>query len=148
ADYQRSVYEALWQQGRALGLRHVGSRALLSCRIEKGFASWGSDLTTDYTPFESNLGRFIRLEKGEFIGQAAAEAAKNGPRERLASFAIEADGADCFGGEAIYRDGALAGYVTSGAYGHRVGQSLALGYVKKPCFEEAGDFEIEVLGER
>jgi dimethylglycine dehydrogenase len=149
ADYQRSVYDALWEKGRALDLRHVGSRALLSCRIEKGFASWGNDLTTDYTPFESNLGRFIRLEKGDFVGKAALETvAKTGPRERLASFTIEADGADCFGGEAIYREGALAGYVTSGAYGHRLQQSLALGYVKTPFFEDGGAFEVEVLGER
>ncbi|MFI5018114.1 MAG: glycine cleavage T C-terminal barrel domain-containing protein, partial [Dongiales bacterium] len=149
AEYQRSVYEELWAKGADLGLRHVGSRALLSCRIEKGFASWGSDLTSDYSPFDTGLGRFVRLDKGDFIGRAGAEAAaKAGAKERLASFAIEANGADCFGGEAIYRDGRLAGYVTSGSYGHRVGQSLALGYVKTPFFEDGAAVEVEVLGER
>jgi dimethylglycine dehydrogenase len=149
AEYQRSVYEELWAKGGDLGLRHVGSRALLSCRIEKGFASWGSDLTSDYSPFDTGLGRFVRLDKGDFIGKAGAEAAaKAGAKERLASFAIEANGADCFGGEAIYRDGKLAGYVTSGSYGHRVGQSLALGYVKTPFFEDGAAVEVEVLGER
>jgi dimethylglycine dehydrogenase len=148
AEYQRSVYDVLWAKGRDLGLRHVGSRALLSCRIEKGFASWGSDLTSDYTPFECNLGRFVRLDKPDFVGKTAAAAAAKSPRERLASFEVEADGADCFGGEAIYRDGKLAGYVTSGSYGHRLGRSLALGYVKPPFFEDGAAVEIEVLGER
>jgi len=151
AEYQRSIYDELWSTGADLGLRHVGSRALLACRIEKGFASWGADLTSDYSPFESNLGRFVRLDKGDFIGREAAAAdAKAGPRERLASFAIEPNGADadCFGGEAVYRDGKLAGYVTSGSYGHRTGQSLALGYVKPPFFEDGAALEVEVLGER
>lgn len=59
-----------------------------------------------------------------------------------------AAGADCFGGEAIYRDDALAGYVTSGSFGHHLGQSLALGYVKSRHFAEVDGFEVEVLGER
>src|SRR5215470_13353235 len=45
---------------------------------------------------------------------------------RLASLTVAAGEVDCFGGEAIFRDAALAGYVTSGGYGHRVGASLAL----------------------
>jgi dimethylglycine dehydrogenase len=69
-------------------------------------------------------------------------------RERLGTFVIEANGVDCFGGEAIYRNGALAGYVTSGAYGHTVGESLALGYVKPQFFEDGAAFEVEVLGKR
>lgn len=43
---------------------------------------------------------------------------------------IAAGEVDCFGGEPILHDGALAGYVTSGGFGHRVGVSLALGYVR------------------
>ncbi len=148
AEYQRGIYEELRAKGRDLGLRHVGSRALLACRIEKGFASWGSDLTSDYYPSETSLGRFVRLDKRDFIGKAAAAETAKAPRERMASFSVEADGADCFGGEAIYRDGSLAGYVTSGSYGHRLGRSLALGYVKAPLFEDGAAYEVEVLGER
>jgi 4-methylaminobutanoate oxidase (formaldehyde-forming) len=55
--------------------------------------------------------------------------------------------------EPIYRDGALVGSVTSGAYGHRVDASLGLGYVS--CAEgvtnawlAAGSFEIEVAWKR
>ena len=93
----------------------------------------------------------MRLDKPGFIGREAADAdAKAGPRERLASFAIEPNGlaSDCFGGEAVWRDGKLAGYVTSGSYGHRTGRSLALGYVKPAFFEDGAALEVEVLGER
>jgi dimethylglycine dehydrogenase len=149
AEYQRVVYDELLAAGRGLGLRHFGSRALLSLRVEKAFPSWGVDLSPDYSPFEPGLGRFVRLDKPDFIGKAAAEQrSAAGPRERLASFVVEADGVDCFGGEAIWRNGDLAGYVTSGSYGHHVGESLALGYVKPAYFEDGARFEIEVVGER
>jgi dimethylglycine dehydrogenase len=149
AEYQRSVFEALTAAGKGHGLRLAGSRALLSLRVEKGFPSWSVDLSPDYTPYEPGLGRFVRLDKADFIGKAGAEAAaKAGPKERLASFVVEANGIDCFGGEAIYRDGALAGYVTSGTYGHTVKESLALGYVKPQFFADGAACEIELLGKR
>jgi dimethylglycine dehydrogenase len=148
AEYQRALYDELLQQGRELGIRHVGSRALLSLRVEKGFPSWGADISPDYTPYEPGLGRFVRMDKPDFIGKAALER-RNGaaPKERLASFIVDANGADCFGGEAIFRNGALAGYVTSGSFGHHVGESLALGYVRSEYFEDGAAFEVEVLGQ-
>jgi dimethylglycine dehydrogenase len=149
AEYQRTVYDALTSEGEKLGLRLAGSRALLSLRVEKAFPSWGVDLSPDYSPYEPGLGRFVRLDKPDFIGKAPTErAAALPPKERLASFVVEANGVDCFGGEAIFRNGELAGYVTSGAFGHHVRESLALGYVKPQFFEHEAAFEIELLGKR
>src|SRR5262249_52568593 len=90
-EYQRGGYEALTAAGKSLGLRLAGSRALLSLRVEKGFPSWGVDLSPDYSAYEPGMGRFVRLDKPDFIGKAAAEAmAKAGPKERLATFVVEA----------------------------------------------------------
>ena len=36
--------------------------------------------------------------------------------------------------------------MTSASYGHCVGESLALGYVKQPYYEDGSSFEIELLG--
>jgi dimethylglycine dehydrogenase len=38
--------------------------------------------------------------------------------------------------------------VTSGTFGHRVGASLALGYVPSSVAAAEGGFEIEIIGER
>ncbi|MBS0397177.1 MAG: hypothetical protein JSR95_00710, partial [Proteobacteria bacterium] len=40
------------------------------------------------------------------------------------------------------------GWVTSGAFGHRVGKSIALGYVPKELAGVRSGFEIELMGER
>ncbi|MFO1058647.1 MAG: FAD-dependent oxidoreductase [Dongiaceae bacterium] len=149
AEYQRTLHEALREAGRDLGLRHAGMRALMALRLEKAFPSWGLELGPDTGPDEPGLGRFVRLDKGDFIGRAALLARRAGaPGPRLASFRVAAGDADCFGGEPIFRDGALAGYVTSGGYGHRIGASVALGYLKPPHLEATDGFEIEILGER
>jgi dimethylglycine dehydrogenase len=145
AEYQRGLYEEILVQGKSFGLRHFGSRALMSMRVEKAFPSWGSDITSDYGPFESGLGRFVRLDKPDFIGKTETQK-RGAPGERLVSLVVDAGDADCFGGEAIYRAGELAGYVTSGTFGHRTGESLALGYVRSPYFEDGGAFEVEGVG--
>ena len=45
------------------------------------------------------------------------------------------------------KDGAAVGYVTSGAFGHCIGKSLAAGYVPATLAREGARFEIDILGE-
>ena len=51
------------------------------------------------------------------------------------------------GFESILKDGAAVGYVTSGAYGHCIGKSLAAGYIPAALVREGARFEIDILGE-
>jgi dimethylglycine dehydrogenase len=67
---------------------------------------------------------------------------------RLVSFAVHAADADAIGDEPIWHEGRVVGWVTSGAYGHRVGRSLALGYVPASVAAASEGFEIEIIGER
>ena len=70
------------------------------------------------------------LNKGDFVGRAAAvEERDSGGKLRLVSFSVDAVDADAQGDEPIWHDGRVVGWVTSGAYGHSVQRSLALGYV-------------------
>ncbi len=52
------------------------------------------------------------------------------------------------GDEPIWHDGNVVGWVTSGAFGHRVNHSLALGYVPAAIAGATSGFEIEIIGER
>ena len=147
--HQIPLFEALRATGRDLGMKLAGSRALMSLRLEKSFPSWGSDLTSDYSPWDTSLGRFVRLDKGDFIGRDAAVARKaEDPQERFATFVVQAKDADAVGGEAIYCEGKFAGYTTSGGFGYAVGESLALGYLKPEFYRPDARFEVEIVGER
>jgi dimethylglycine dehydrogenase len=148
-DYQRALYDSLVSAGRDHGLKLFGGRALNAMRIEKSFGTWAREYRPIYGPFEAGLGRFIDLKKSEFIGRAAAaEEKESGGAMRLVAFKVDATDADAIGDEPIWHDGKTVGWVTSGAFGHRVNHSLALGYVPTALVAADAGFEIEIIGER
>jgi dimethylglycine dehydrogenase len=148
-DYQRALYDSLVKAGREFGLKEFGGRALNSMRIEKLFGTWAREYRPIYGPFEAGLGRFIDFEKGDFIGRsAAAEQKAGGGALRLIGFKVDATDADALGDEPIWHEGGVVGWVTSGTFGHRVGSSLALGYVPASVASADSGFEIEIIGER
>jgi len=149
SEYQRALYELLMSAGRERGLKLFGGRALNTLRIEKSFGTWAREYRPLYGPYEAGLGRFVDLKKGDFVGRAAAlEERDSGGTLRLASFSVDAGEADALGDEPIWHDGRVVGWVTSGAYGHSVGRSLALGYIPKELAGADAGFEIEIIGAR
>ena len=140
------IYDLLMEAGKALGVRNAGYRAIESCRLEKGYRYWSTDLTADYTPWEAGLGFCVALDKGDFIGrEALAEAKEQGITRKLSCFTLE-EYRPLNGGETISRGGEVLGVLTSGGYGYTVGQSIAYGYIPSELTSET-DFEIEVMGE-
>jgi dimethylglycine dehydrogenase len=143
---QLQLYRALLEAGEAVGAGPVGSRALMSLRVEKGYGSWGRDYSPEYWPQESGLAGLIKMDK-DFLNKVAyAALADCPPREVLRTIAIDADTADATGGEPIFdMDGRSAGKVTSGAYGYHVGMSLALAYLRPDIADESA-LQVMVLG--
>ena len=132
---QARLFAALIAAGAELGDGPVGSRALMSLRVEKGYGSWSREYSPEYWPQEVGLDRLCKMDK-EFLNKdAVAEVMERPARERLVILALDAadvaaSHADASGGEPIFRNGVGIGRVTSGAYGYTVGQSLALGFVR------------------
>ena len=150
-EYAHHLFDALIAAGAEFGIGLAGMRAMESLRIEKSYRMWGSDLTPDYTPFEAGLDRFVRLNKGPFIGKEALESSQaRGVPNRFITFEVhDVIDADPLGNEPLF-DGAgnLVGRATAGSYGATLGKSLGLGYIK-PAFASVGTgIEIEILGER
>jgi glycine cleavage system aminomethyltransferase T/glycine/D-amino acid oxidase-like deaminating enzyme len=155
AELALTVYDALVDAGLDLGVRHAGYHALDSLRIEKAYRAWGHDLTTEDTPLEAGLGFAVAFDKpGGFIGrEALLPLRERAPARRLVVFALDDPEPVLFGDEPIHRDGALAGRITSAAYGHTIGRAAGLGYVSHPegvhrAFIESGRWEIDVAGDR
>ena len=124
---------ALVAAGEPHGIRLFGFRALMSLRLEKSYGTWFREYRPIYTPLESGIERYLRLDH-DFIGRAAheAELAAGGPKRKLVMLVVEPDPddpADVIGDEPIWHGGEVIGWVTSGGYGHSAGASLALGYV-------------------
>jgi dimethylglycine dehydrogenase len=148
-DYQRALYSLILAAGHAYGIRLIGARALNAMRLEKSFGTWAREFRPIYGPYEAGLGRFVDLNKGDFIGRSAAlEEKEQGGSLRLVAFSIAAADADASGDEPIWHDGRVIGAVTSGGYGHSAKASIALGYIPAELARSKDGFEIEILGAR
>jgi dimethylglycine dehydrogenase len=151
-EEQQALFDALWAAGEPFGMRLFGFRALMSLRMEKSFGTWFREYRPIYTPLEAGMDRYLKLDH-DFIGREALEAEMaRGPERRMVALVVEPhaeEPADVIGDEPIWHEGQVVGWVTSGAYAHHSGLSLALGYVPAALAEPGTDgFEVEIIGHR
>ena len=144
----RTLFLQLSEAGDDLGLVSIGDRAVDSLRLEKAYGIWSFEFRQDYTPGMSGLDRFVAFDKGGFIGADAARRERDDPPSRvLALLDVDATDADASTDEGIWIGEHQVGVVTSGAYGHHVGKSLALAYVDREIVEEGSELTVRVVGE-
>jgi len=153
-EHAAAVYDELMKVGHAHGLVNAGYRAIESCRLEKGYRAWGSDIGPDHTPLEAGLGWAVKLKSGiAFKGRDAIEAQRGvGVRKMLAAFTVS-PASVLLGRETIYRDGARVGWLTSGGFGYTIDRSIGYGYIRNADGVTAdwiltGSYELEVATER
>ena len=144
---QVALYTALLDAGKECGAGPVGSRALMSLRVEKGYGSWGRDYSPEYWPQESGLAGLVKADK-EFLNKDAWLAIRDkAPREVMSYLEIEVADADALGGEPVFLpDGTPVGQVSSGAYGYTVGKSLAIAYLKAGMAGPGDAVDVAILG--
>ncbi len=159
AEFAAQVFETIVEAGREFKLTPAGMHSMNNARMEKAYRHWGHDIADEDTPLEAGLGFAVNWDKsGGFIGRDALlrQRAKAPLEKRLVCLAMNDTSATTpmiYHEEPIYRDGILVGSTTSGAWGHRVNRSLALGYVRNADGVTAdwikqGKWEIEIAWKR
>ena len=158
ADMSAHVFETIAARRKDHPLAMCGLHALDSCRIEKGFRHFGHDISNEDHVLEAGLGFAVKENKqpgkfGPMIGADAVKAKRNdGLSQRLIQFRLEDPDPLLYHNEAIYRDGVVIGYLTSGNYGHHLGGAIGLGYVKCSAVGETAEaqlnshYQIDVAG--
>jgi glycine cleavage system aminomethyltransferase T len=146
------VWDRLLAAGGEHGIEPIGYRALESLRLEKGYRYFGAELTPRETPFEAGLDRFVRLDKGEFVGRDALLARRaaepDGPARRLRAVLIgRNDWAPIYGGEAVRIDGQVVGRLRSAAFGYTVGRTVGTTYLPADI-AEGTPIEVDVFAGR
>jgi dimethylglycine dehydrogenase len=141
-----TIYEALI----GAGVKPFGMWALNSLRIEKGYRAWKGDLSTDYSMLEGGLERFVKFDKPQdFPGKAALLAEQQrGVKKRFVTLIVDAGAADAPYMSTLWHDGQIVGETTSGAWGYRVGASIALAMLRADLARPGTEIEVEIYGER
>lgn len=134
AEMAMYCFDKLLEAGTPHGMRLAGLHALDSCRIEKKFLHFGHDVADEDTPLEAGVGFVCAMDKGvPFIGYdaiARQKDARSHMKKRLVQFVLNDPEPIFYHHEPIIRGNACIGYLTSGNYGHTLGASVGLGYVK------------------
>jgi heterotetrameric sarcosine oxidase gamma subunit len=136
AEFASHVFEAVMAAGKDFNLTPAGMHSMNNARMEKAYRHWGHDISDEETPLDAGLGFAVAWDKpGGFIGKevlAKQRQVKVQPK-RLVCIGLHDQTVAAplmYHEEPIYRNGIIVGSTTSGAFGHRVNRSLALGYVK------------------
>ncbi len=148
ASRHRTLLHQLRDAGAESGLRLIGDRAVDSLRLEKAYGIWSAEFRQDCTPSMVGLDRFVAFDKGDFIGRDGALRDRDeGAKRLLILLDIDAGDADASMDEPIWIGDRCVGFVTSGAYGHHVGKSLALASVDRDVAETNPDLTVSVVGD-
>ncbi len=150
-EMQNYIFDQVMQAGEVFSIKPFGIRAMDSMRLEKSYRLIPQELSIEYSALESGLDRFVKLDKeADFIGkQALIDWQNKGFDNAFVTMKVlNITDADARGSEAILRDGNVVGRATSGGYGFRIDQSLALGLVKPEYAAIGTELEIEILGQR
>ena len=145
-----TVYEAL----QAEGVVNAGYRAIETLRLEKGYRAWGSDIGPDHTPVEAGLLWACKMQVGAGFprargGRGAGQRTGSGSGWRRLRSRTRGDLA--WPRDDLSRWGRV-GWLSSGGFGHTVGQPIGMGYVRAEGVDEgfltSGEYELEVASER
>jgi heterotetrameric sarcosine oxidase gamma subunit len=157
AEFAVGVYEDLMKAGEPFGVGRGGYYTIESMRLEKGYRAFGRELTPSENPVEAGLLFACKLKTDiAFLGREAVEKAKaEGARRKLVGFRVDSPDAMLWGGELVLRDGAVAGQVTSAAWGETSGACVGLAYVRasdnsviNADWVKAGEYQVNVGGQR
>ena len=98
---------------------------------------------------EGGLDRFVKLDKPQdFPGKAALMNEKQqGSKKRFVTMIVEAQDQDAPYMSTIWHEGEIVGETTSGAWGYRVGASIALGMVRPDLAVPGTELEISIYGQ-
>ena len=147
ADVCSRLWDVIFEAGQEFGLIAAGREAFGSLRLEKGFRSFGSDVTTEHEPEQAGLGFAVKAAKtDDFVGKSALAERAAAATKRLYCLTVN-DGTSMVVGnkEPVYVGGRAAGYVTSAAYGYTVRKPIAYAWLPKEV--EIGDqVSIEYFG--
>ena len=147
---ERHSLPDIYEKALENGAKPFGMFALNSLRIEKGYKSWKGDLSSDYSVLETGLERFIDFGKEiAFPGRSAILIEQQaGVKKNSVSLILDESDCDAPYMATLWKDGQIVGEVTSGAWGYRVGKSIALAMIKNEFSVSNTEVEVDIFGKR
>lgn len=137
----KALWQHLTEKGAPFGMHLFGLDSMHIRRIEAGILNAGSDFNQTHTPFEAGLGRFVDMDKPDFIGKSALETAARGVKLT----GVKCPAAEPVVGGRILLNGIHAGSVTAGAFSPYLGHGIGIAMMHEADMEPGTQVEIECI---
>ena len=145
-DHVGQVWDAILEHGKAKGVRPAGLGARDILRLEAALRLYGSDMDETVNPYEAGLGWVVKLAKGDFVGRAALEKAREFiDRRQLIGLRLQPGDIPRHGATVTAERGKV-GAVTSGTHSFFLGYPIALALVEPPSFPVGSLVSVDVRG--
>ncbi len=143
------LWEALWREGEAMGLKNIGLGARDTLRLEKGFCLYGNDIDDTTSPIEASLGWITKFAEGKaFIDREKMELIKaNGVERKLVGIKLLERGIPRHGYKVASPEGEVMGEITSGTMSPCLKVGIGLCYVA-PAYAKVGSRVSVVIREK
>ncbi|HRI20743.1 MAG TPA: glycine cleavage system aminomethyltransferase GcvT [Panacibacter sp.] len=130
-DAANIIWDAIFEAGKAQGIKPIGLGARDTLRLEMGFCLYGNDIDDTTSPLEGGLGWITKLNKETaFTAKEILETQKAaGIKRKLVGFIMTERGIPRH--DYIIKDAAgnSIGKVTSGTQAPSLGKAIGMGYV-------------------
>ncbi len=144
------MWDALLEAGAEFGIRPCGLGARNTLRLEAGMPLYGHEISDVINVFEGGLQRWLKLEKGEFIGRKALEEvlAQGGPQRKIIGLEMVERGIARDGYTVLDFEGNAIGVVTSGSPAPFLKKNIANALVPASVAASGTDVLVDVRGNR
>ena len=137
------VWNEVMEAGKDFGVLPCGLGARNTLRLEGCLPLYGHEISEAITVWESGLDRFLKMEKGDFVGRTAlSEQKEEGITRKLVGLENVERGIPRDGYKVFDLAGKEVGFVTSGSPGPFLKKNIALAYV--PVELSSVDTEVNV----
>ncbi len=142
------LWDAIWKEGKEMGLKNIGLGARDTLRLEMGFCLYGNDIDDSTSPIEAGLGWITKFTEGkDFIDRGYMEELKaNGLKRKLVGIEMIDRGIARHGYEVKNAEGEVIGYVTSGTQAPAVNKAIGMAYVTTPFAKVGSEVYIDIRG--
>ncbi|MGB9288292.1 MAG: glycine cleavage T C-terminal barrel domain-containing protein, partial [Terracidiphilus sp.] len=144
------MWNALLDAGAEFGIRPCGLGARNTLRLEAGMSLYGHEISEEINVLEAGLNRWLKLDKGPFIGRDAllAVQATGGPKRKIVGLEMVERGIARDGYSVLSFSGEVIGAVTSGSPAPFLKTNIAMALVPTDVAEAGSDVLVDVRGNR
>ena len=144
------MWNALLDAGAEFGIRPCGLGARNTLRLEAGMSLYGHEISDEINVFEAGLTRWLKLDKGDFIGRDAllAVEADGGPKRKIIGLEMVERGIARDGYGVLSLDGDQIGAITSGSPAPFLKTNIATALVPTEVANSGSDVLVNARGNR